>query len=531
MVLENTITRMLDPKRALGGDGYVHQHYPLALRDLFAGRLAAAREVGSAAYTSALNRINTMLKHPLYNYRPLPQATAFHKSRSTYRWIIGGNRSSKSHALAHEVYWLATGTHPYREEQLRLPCIGWYAAPTWDLVGQILMVKMDRLLSHLRMGRDYQVLWHNKAKRVPDTIAIRVRDSVTGQEAWSKIVFKAYEQGGASFYGTERAFVGCDEQFPHDVYYEMITRIGAEVDMLFMAAFTPLLPQAWLEEKLNGAADPPPGWDVFNFPLDDNRISRGGFIKDAAIDQMIDEWPEEMQETRRMGRWGAFVGLVYKTWSRDIHVINEQRERDEKFLEWRPNVGHCCVPPTWPTTGAVDFGAVNPFCHLWACPVPHMDNAWYIYDEYYWHGATQGTRLISEHANEILARDAYWHATVRQRFSDHDVQDRAELHANGVPTQPARKDVRAGIECVQKWLKVHGGNRPRLFVAARCKNVIREFATYRWPDSTGPRDPKDVPIAKDDHAMDAIRYLLYSSEHALPAGHVTSNGAFKRAVR
>ena len=505
--------------------------YPLALAPLIEQRLRAAASIGSAAYESAVRHAQQMMNQPAFTYRPLPQAVRFHKSTAAYRWIVGGNRSSKSHALAQEVYWLATGTHPYREQQLRQPCVGWYAAPTWDLVGQILMVKLERLLSHLRPGRDYQILWHNKSKRIPDTLAIKVVDSRNGAEAWSKIVFKAYEQGGPSFYGTERDFIACDEQFPHDIYYEMITRIGAEVDMLFMAAFTPLIPQAWLQERLSGA-ETPSGWAVFNFPLDDNRISRGGFIKDEAIDALIDEWPEEMQETRRAGRWGSFVGLVYKCWNPDVHVVQPDRERTEKFLDWRPAVKRCMVPPQWPTTCGVDFGAVNPFVHLWACQIPHMENAWYIYDEYFWHGATQGTRLIREHAAEILARDVLWGSTVRQRFADHDVQDRTELAAAGVATLPARKDVRSGLETVQKWLKVHAHTgRPRLFIAARCKNVIREFAMYRWPDSTGPRDPKDVPIAKDDHTLDAIRYLLHSTEHALPASYVSTGGAYKRAVR
>jgi hypothetical protein len=45
------------------------------------------------------------------------------------------------------------------------------------------------------------------------------------------------------------------------------------------------------------------------------------------------------------------------------------------------------------------------------------------------------------------------------------------------------------------------------------------MAMYRWadPPKTGTRSPTDAPIKKDDHAVDALRYLLFSYNEAAEA--------------
>ncbi len=49
----------------------------------------------------------------------------------------------------------------------------------------------------------------------------------------------------------------------------------------------------------------------------------------------------------------------------------------------------------------------------------------------------------------------------------------------------------------------------RLLVHERCKNLIREIEQYSWDTKQSERG-HDVPIKKNDHAVDALRYCCLS---------------------
>ena len=62
------------------------------------------------------------------------------------------------------------------------------------------------------------------------------------------------------------------------------------------------------------------------------------------------------------------------------------------------------------------------------------------------------------------------------------------------------KDLFAGISVVKSYLRTADG-RARLFIFKNCVNLIREIKSYWWGSD-------DVPIKKDDHALDELRYYL-----------------------
>jgi phage terminase large subunit-like protein len=437
------------------------------------------------------------LSSPGGGYRPLPQARRFHKSKSRSRWNLGGNRSSKSRALAQEIYWIATGTHPW--QNFPLPNVGWYATTTWDKVGDTLWFHMKKLLT----GLDYKIIWHNKQFEIPAQVFIKTKAGT------SQIIFKAYEQGRESFQATGLNYIGFDEQFPQEIYVEAMTRIGPGDRLRFMASLTPIEPQPWLEEKL--VIEPNPKEDaVFYFPLDDNRISKGGFLKDEEIDATIESWPPEVRETRRNGKFGGFVGVIFQTFSRDIHVVSEHKEKDFFFI--RPH-----IMLSMEVAGGIDWGGSNPFVFLWLVKIPHLDNDWYVFDELYHDFRTKGARLLRELADDIKARSARWEADPRIIVADHDPTDAREMMQYGINSVPADKtDKLAGIERMQtllqprKWLAnpYWTQGRPQLHIAARCTNTIREMSIYRWRENTQQKDAPREPIKQDDHCVDCLRYLV-----------------------
>lgn len=467
-------------------------HYSYAIDLLIRQALGAATDAHERAVI--LKRTDAMMtRWPVMQYRPLPQAIRFHRSRKRFRWCFGGNRSSKSESVAQEVAWWATGTHPFR--RIKTPNVGWYATVNWDMVGEILW--QDKLLDKLS-GFDYDVIWHNRNRAIPEQVHIRVPGGT------SRIVFKSYEQGRKAFQGTDRTYIANDEQFDQGIYLEQISRIGAGDPLQFFAALTPIEPQPWLEEKVS--FEKPDTWDIFEYPLDDNRISYGGFIPDDVIDDLINEWPEEVQVTRRNGKFASFIGAVYKSFSREIHVIHEDEER-RRFLP------RGYITQDLRCYAGIDFGANNPFVFLLGVRLPQLEDAWYIFDEYRWEGARKGIRLYEDHCKQIKDMCERWKAPFKYGWADHDAQGRAEMNKLGIITRPALKDrMLDGIECVQSYLKVRNGT-PRLYISSRCRQTIRELIGLKWAEGGELRNPAEGTIEVDDHGPDALRYLIFSEEY------------------
>ncbi|MFK5282229.1 hypothetical protein ACI3PL_21975, partial [Lacticaseibacillus paracasei] len=59
---------------------------------------------------------------------------------------------------------------------------------------------------------------------------------------------------------------------------------------------------------------------------------------------------------------------------------------------------------------------------------------------------------------------------------------------------------------------VQGDGRPKLCIFAKCANLIREIIGYQWPHGSATRNPADIPMPVNDHALDALRYLLASDQ-------------------
>lgn len=486
------------------------KRYPMALDSAIRGRLLRAsspeeRDHIRKQYGRKFRR------RPGLAYRPAPTARCFHACQDRIRFLLGGNRSGKSRSSAQEVLWFATGTHPYRK--INVPNVGWYSTVSWEMVGSVLWASLQPLIK----GFEWRVRsWVNKGRNIPYAVEVRVKGG------WSVIMFKSYEQGRESYQGTERAWICNDEQFPPDIFEEQMSRIGPGDDLEFWAPMTPIDPQPWLEERLT--VDRPDGWGIFEMPIDENRISRGGVIPDHRIDEAILNWPEEMRNTRRLGKWSSFLGAVFKSFNRDTHVISAEDEKS--LLKWAKGGK---IHGSLVSCGGVDFGGNNPFCYLIILQLP--DDEWYVLDEYYWEYRIKGNRLLREHAQAIKDMNAKWGVNPPNIWADHDKQDRMELEADGVMTMPADKGqrkstlqetgVRAAsgkrqlIETIQTLLTVvRRTRRPRLMIAARCKNLIKQMIGHRWPEGTDTKDPADLPLKIDDHAIDAMEYGIHTQRVA-----------------
>lgn len=245
-------------------------------------------------------------------------------------------------------------------------------------------------------------------------------------------------------------------------------------------------PKAWITTTPSGF-----NWVYRAFVESDNpsclmvqaKTAENTYLPDEYITDLEAAYTGEFARQELDGEFTLFEGLVYSEFRFNLHVVDFD------------------IRPGWTLIRAVDYGYTNPFVCLFGAT--DEDGRLYIYDEHY-----QDKRLISYHADRIKEREGQFSWTV----ADHDAQDNAEMREQGIVTINAKKDVTAGIRKVKARLAVQGDGRARLVIHPRCKNLLKEIQSYRWYESRTGANEKEEPVKENDHAMDALRYMVMQLE-------------------
>lgn len=132
------------------------------------------------------------------------------------------------------------------------------------------------------------------------------------------------------------------------------------------------------------------------------------------------------------------------------------------------------------------------------------DTVCWVIDEYY--ARKVEPTPLKQKAKQLMSRfGGRW-------FADPSRPDViAEYAREGIRIEPANNAIEDGILCVLDKLLVKDGSTAHLYVAPHCVNTIREFGLYRR--KRDPRQPDvmtDQPEDKNNHAMDSIRYALFT---------------------
>ncbi len=204
--------------------------------------------------------------------------------------------------------------------------------------------------------------------------------------------------------------------------------------------------------------------------------------------ESLESLPEGMRLRFLKGEFGSLEGLIFHNFNPARHVrqLNPDRLRGSRYR-------------------SIDFGYENPFCCLWA----NIDTTGHVtvYREWY-----RSHMTIEKHAEKInqLTGDEEIEGTC----ADHDKGNRMYIEEHfGIESVPAQKNKQASIEILRSLLE-----RNKITIDAECTNLINEMYAYRLKDKA--KDDADV-VKKDDHAIDALLYLLFtflSEGKALEAG-------------
>ncbi len=404
---------------------------------------------------------------------------AFHKCKKKNRWVFGGNRSGKTECGAVETVYLACGNHPYRENKVTQ---GWVVSLSRQVQRDVAQKKILQYLPPDCIEKIVMVSGGQGSAESGIIDFILVKSKCGGI---SKIGFKSCDQGREKFQGASLDYVWFDEEPPEDIYLECRMRVFDRCGDIF-GTMTPLKGLTWVYNTiyLNDKNDD----DIWSETME---WADNPYLSKKEIKKLTESLSSDELQSRRYGKFMQNGGMVYSEFDENVNVI-------EPFD----------IPPEWQETIAIDPGLHNPTsAHFYAVD---FDGNVYVVAEHYASGKT-----VEEHSQKIkeIAKKLNWktdfngflHAIIDSAAKQRTLASPKNVveifYENGIVCNPnVNKDLFAGISVVKSYIKNAQG-KSSLFIFKNCVNMIREIKNYWWGDD-------DLPIKKDDHSLDELRYFL-----------------------
>ncbi|MBQ4098731.1 MAG: terminase family protein [Clostridia bacterium] len=401
---------------------------------------------------------------------------AFHKCQKRNRWVFGGNRSGKTECGAVESIYMARGNHPFRQN--RKDVFGWVVSLSREVQRD---VAQSKILKYLPKEWIVEIIMSSGRKDSPESgiiDQIKIKNVFGGI---STIGFKSCDQGREKFQGSSLDFVWFDEEPPEDVYRECKMRVIDKRGDIF-GTMTPLkgLTFVYDEIYLNRANSPDVWYEFMEW-------SDNPYLAKDEIDGLSATLSEKELDARRFGKFSDESGLVYPEFDENKHVI-------EPFS----------FPFDWQNCISIDPGLNNPLACHWYCV--DYDDVVYVVAEHF-----TAKKDVSWHSQRIkdISEQIGWRKDGKGRLTAiidsaanqktlASVKSVTELfYEHGIMANPnVNKDLFSGIARVKEYFK-----NDKIFIFKTCVNLIRELKTYRWGKG-------DLPIKRDDHCVDELRYFI-----------------------
>jgi PBSX family phage terminase large subunit len=234
------------------------------------------------------------------------------------------------------------------------------------------------------------------------------------------------------------------------------------------------------------------GISEWSWPLDENP-----FLPQEYIDALKMEFGGLFYKRFILGEWCAAEGAIYSMFDDGLHKLDGMDEEPDEYIV------------------AIDIGTSVPTCFLLiGIKYSHhgRPTAWVEREYYHDPAKTNRQKTDSQHAQDLVT----FTGTPRHRkvpivafYCDPAAANfRAECKECGILSlkdiDTADNEVKPGIETVSSMLQ-----QGRLRVFSQCVNLLTEISAYVW-DPKRQEVGQDVPVKKNDHAVDALRYGIHS---------------------
>jgi len=207
-------------------------------------------------------------------------------------------------------------------------------------------------------------------------------------------------------------------------------------------------------------------------------------LPDGYIDRLKANYPPEWFSRYVLSEWDKTTDKVWPEFKMDFHVVNPFE-----------------IKSHWYKAIAFDHGIVNPSAMLWGC-VDENKNL-YIYDEFYEKGQLPDDLVKANLKYGPIPTVADTSIKTPDKKNFGTLWD--DLKRQGMNLVEAKKNKTFNILLVNQLL-----HQKRLFIFRNCVHLIEEIEGYKWKkaDIAGQENRKEEVVKKDDHACDALQYLV-----------------------
>lgn len=423
----------------------------------------------------------------LIDYTPLHHQRAFHESNAQYRLNIGGFGSGKTTAACAELTLHALSTPNGRSL---------ITAPVLTQVKEAVLPELDKFIPP----------WYIERKTVNPSPAYRLTN---GHEI---LVFASDDQQKLRSLNLTAFYIEEGSGVDYAIFDQLMTRLrnkagiikdkeGNEVGYKYMGIIS---------------TNPEDGWVKDKFLLVSSKI-----VASPSIDLAVYENLRNLEHANK--HFHTFISSTRD----NNHIPAEFIERMSagKSAQWirkyvdcyldfkegavYPQFKDCLIEPfsipdTWKRVAGFDPGYNDPTAFVIGAIDPD-EGVMYIYDDY-----LVSEQPVSYHAENIqymidgisLLYPIQADPAVKQR-NNRDGQSYSDYmkRTYHISLEPGNNDIIYGIEKVRDYM--YSG---KLKIFNSCVQLKTEASKYAYPSKD--RNTNDKPVDKNNHTMDAMRYLI-----------------------
>lgn len=340
-------------------------------------------------------------------------------------------------------------------------------------------------------------------------------ESVFYTDTGWEIDLMTYEQDPMEFEGVTLGFIWCDEPPSQAIFKALISRLRTGGVMMITA--TPLAGSAYLYDQFAQGnltveiAQPDGSMQVFERKIGyvEADIESAckihgvrGHLEHDHIMSMIAEYSEDEKQARIYGKFQHLIGLVFKQFNRQVHVIPPFNVTMRDFCVWQ----------------ALDTHPRHPDAALWLAI--DRKGTYYVIDE------LSIRAITSELAMSLRQKDSLYRVVRRiiepasAVANQHD-EDGKSLHERlgdeGIHYLLATKQRAQSDKAIEEALgytMVQGEMlvAPKLYIFSSCKQLIWELEHLRWQErsakSADTKAAPEKPVDKDDHFIEDLGRIL-----------------------
>jgi hypothetical protein len=442
----------------------------------------------------------------IHFYKPHKKQDLFHAAGEfRRRYVRTGNRFGKSQmGAAEDIAWCMGERVWYPEDDPRRyagiprrPVKGCIVVQDWKKAKDIFTNRDPGA----DIGKLFQLLPSDKFVGVglahgSNVNCVRIKSKWGGVSSIFLETVKSFKGNKMTVESSDWDFLHIDEPCPKEMYTGMARGL---MDRQGSAWFTCTpLTEMWINDmfippkRFRQRFDEPYGNTDASKWIITGRSTDNPYLTQAAIQDFLADIDEDERTTRLDGVPRALAGLVYKSFDREVHVVEGVPKGWEDT--WPQ------PPEDYTVRIELDVHAKEPQTALFFATSPH--GVTIIYDEIF--DPCYLPDFCKQIEGKIKGINVYECECDPIAFQEHPVSGQCwidDMEIDGVDIMPAPKTKERGISITQSQWKMRDlvGN-PMMYVHEYCTEFLYEIDRYVWdPDKKGEKTTDH-----DDHCMECL---------------------------